>query len=325
MKMQKIANTDLEVSRIAYGCMNIGGNWEDQPLTGSIRKQAIATVQAALDLGINFFDHANIYCRGKSEEAFSGLWENSPALRQKIYLQTKCGIRLNADPDSDSPTRYDFSCGHILSSVEASLKRLKTDYLDVLLLHRPDPLVEPEEVARAFDDLNQSGKVRYFGVSNHTAAQLTLLKKYVRQPIIFNQVEFNLIHTQLLDEGIVFNQRNPRLTRDEDSLEYCRLHDIILQAWSPLAVGTLTGRKTGKSSDPLIKAIKQVSKMAREKGVPGEAILIAWILRHPAHIQPVIGTTNPERMRAACEGDKVELTREEWYRLFIAGRGEEIP
>ena len=325
MKMQKIANTDLEVSRIAYGCMNIGGNWEDQPLTGSIRKQAIATVQAALDLGINFFDHANIYCRGKSEEAFSGLWENSPALRQKIYLQTKCGIRLNGDPDSNSPARYDFSREHILSSVEASLKRLKTDYLDVLLLHRPDPLVDPEEVARAFDDLNLSGKVRYFGVSNHTAAQLTLLQKYVRQPIIFNQVEFNLIHTQLLDEGIVFNQRNPRLTRDEDSLEYCRLHDIILQAWSPLAVGTLTGRKTGKSSDPLIKAIKQVSKMAREKGVPGEAILIAWILRHPAHIQPVVGTTNPERMRAACEGDKVELTREEWYRLFIAGRGEEIP
>ena len=325
MKMQKIANTDLEVSRIAYGCMNIGGNWEDQPLTGSIRKQAIATVQAALDLGINFFDHANIYCRGKSEEAFSGLWENSPALRQKIYLQTKCGIRLNGDPDSNSPARYDFSREHILSSVEASLKRLKTDYLDVLLLHRPDPLVDPEEVARAFDDLNLSGKVRYFGVSNHTAAQLTLLQKYVRQPIIFNQVEFNLIHTQLLDEGIVFNQRNPRLTRDEGSLEYCRLHDIILQAWSPLAVGTLTGRKTGKSSDPLIKAIKQVSKMAREKGVPGEAILIAWILRHPAHIQPVIGTTNPERMRAACEGDKVELTREEWYRLFIAGRSEEIP
>jgi predicted oxidoreductase len=325
MKMQKIANTDLEVSRIAYGCMNIGGNWEEQPLTGSIRKQAIATVHVALDLGINFFDHANIYCRGKSEEAFSGLWENSPALRQKIYLQTKCGIRLNGDPVSDSPSRYDFSRDHILGSVEASLKRLKTDYLDVLLLHRPDPLVEPEEVARAFDDLNQSGKVRYFGVSNHTAAQLTLLQKYVHQPIIFNQVEFNLIHTQLLDEGIVFNQRNPRLTRDEGSLEYCRLHDIILQAWSPLAVGLLTGRKTEKSSDQLVKAINQVSKMAREKGVPGEAILIAWILSHPAHIQPVIGTTNPERMRAACEGDKVELTREEWYRLFIAGRGEEIP
>jgi predicted oxidoreductase len=325
MKIQKIANTDLDVSRIAYGCMNIGGSWDEQPLTDSIRKQANATVQFALDLGINFFDHANIYCRGKSEEAFSGLWENSPALRQKIYLQTKCGIRFNGDPDSGSPARYDFSREHILSSVEASLKRLKTDYLDVLLLHRPDPLVEPEEVARAFEDLYQSGKVRYFGVSNHTAAQLTLLQKYVRQPIIFNQVEFNLIHTQLLDEGIVFNQKNPRLTRDEGSFEYCRLHDIILQAWSPLAVGLLTGRKTEKSSEHLVKAIKQVSKMALEKGVPGEAILTAWILSHPAHIQPVIGTTNPERMRAACEGDKVELTREEWYQLFIAGRGEEIP
>ncbi|MGD0611311.1 MAG: aldo/keto reductase [Anaerolineales bacterium] len=325
MKTQKIASTDLEISRIAYGCMNIGGSWDPKPLTNGNRKAAMAAVHAALDAGINFFDHADIYCRGKSEEVFAGVWQDSPSLRQKIILQTKCGIRFGGDPSSSSPARYDFSYEHILSSVEGSLKRLQTEYLDVLLLHRPDPLVEPEEVARAFDELEKTGKVRYFGVSNHTAAEIALLKKYVRQKIVFNQVEFNLIHLHLIDSGILFNQDNPRLTRNDDTLEYCRLNEIILQAWSPLAVGRLTGRAAGTEPENIVKTAALVSRLASEKGVPGEAILIAWILRHPAHIQPIIGTTSPERIRSACKGDRLELTREEWYKLFNTARGEEVP
>ena len=199
MKTQKIAGTDLEVSRLAYGCMNIGGSWDAVPLTDGNRKTAMAAVHGALDAGINFFDHADIYCRGKSEEVFAAVWQDSPSLREKIILQTKCGIRFKEDPSIGAPLRYDFSYEHILRSVEGSLRRLQTEYLDVLLLHRPDPLVEPEEVARAFDELERAGKVRYFGVSNHTAAEIALLQKCVRQKIVFNQVEFNLIHLHLIE------------------------------------------------------------------------------------------------------------------------------
>jgi predicted oxidoreductase len=316
MQTFRLGNSDLNVSRIGYGCMLIGGSWDDAPLTDSTRHTARQSVQTALDTGINFFDHADIYCNGKSETVFGELCKDAPHLRQQIYLQTKCGIRSG---------RYDFSYEHIIHSVEGSLKRLQTDYIDVLLLHRPDPLVEPEEVARAFDELSQSGKVRWFGVSNHTAAQMELLRKVLNQSIVTNQVEFNLIHTQLLDEGIVFNQNNPRLTRNEGVMEYCRLHNITLQVWSPLAGGRLTGNPHPEDGTHFQNASELVSQLAKEKAVSREAILIAWILHHPARIQPLPGTTNPERILAASEADRVSLTREEWYRLFIAGRGESLP
>ena len=320
MKTYRLGTSDLNVSRIGYGCMGIGGSWDDAPLNDSVRKAAVQSVQAALEAGINFFDHADIYCNGKSEEAFAELWKDSPQLRQQIYLQTKCGIRFGPPLH-----RFDFSYEHIIRSVEGSLRRLQTDYIDVLLLHRPDPLVEPEEVARAFDELAHSGKVRWFGVSNHTAAQMELLRNFLHQPIVVNQVEINLVHTHLLDEGIVFNQNNPRLTRNEGVMEYCRLHHITLQAWGPLASGRLTGRLRPNDENHIREAAKLIMQMASEKGVGPEAILIAWILRHPARIQPLPGTTNPERIRAAAEAEQVSLTREEWYRLFIAGRGEKLP
>lgn len=320
MQTYRLGASDLNVSRIGYGCMLIGGSWDDAPLTDSVRKNAVHSVRTALDAGINFFDHADIYCNGKSEEVFAELWKESPELRSQIYLQTKCGIRL------DPPHRFDFSYEHIIASVDASLRRLQTDYVDVVLLHRPDPLVEPEDVARAFDELYQTGKVRWFGVSNHTAAQMELLRNFLNQPIVCNQVEFNLIHTHLLDEGIVFNQNNPRLTRNEGVIEYCRLQNITLQAWSPLAGGRLTGKPRPNDDKKHIQEVSDVvAQMAREKGVSAEAILIAWILRHPARIQPLPGTTNPERILAASQADDTVLTREEWYRLFVAGRGEKLP
>jgi predicted oxidoreductase len=320
MQTYRLGTSDLNVSRIGYGCMMIGGAWDDTPLTSSIRQAALRSLQTALDTGINFFDHADIYCNGKSEEVFAELWRESPHLRQQIYLQTKCGIRFGPPLH-----RFDFSYEHIIQSVEGSLRRLQTDYVDVLLLHRPDPLVEPEEVARAFDELSRAGKVRWFGVSNHTAAQMELLRYSLDQPLVANQVEFNVVHTHMLDEGIVFNQYNPRLTRNEGTVEYCRLHNITLQAWGPLASGRLTGRPRPDEKEHVQEAANRVAQMAAEKGVSAEAILIAWILRHPARIQPLPGTTNPERIRAAAEAEGVRMTREEWYSLFVAGRGEQLP
>ncbi len=320
MKTFRLGKSDLNVTRIGYGTMMIGGSWDDSPLTDAIRASAMEVVHTALDAGINFFDHADIYTQGKSEEVFADIWKDAPSLRQKIYLQSKCGIRF-APPLH----RFDFSYEHIIASVEGSLKRLQTDYLDVLLLHRPDPLVEPEEVARAFDELKRSGKVRWFGVSNHTAGQIELLQHYLDMPLVTNQVEFNLVHTHLLDAGIIANQNNPRLARNHDLIEYCRLHDITLQAWSPLARGRLSGNSSPDDPENVQQAAKVVAEMAEEKGVSREAIVTAWILRHPAGIQPLPGTTTSERLLAICEADQVELTREDWYRLFLAGRGEALP
>jgi predicted oxidoreductase len=325
MKTLRLGKSDLDVTRIGLGCMPLGGAWDNSPLTDDIRKRALLTVHAALDQGIAFFDHADIYCRGKSEEAFAGIWQKSPNLRQKIVLQSKCGIRFADDPAPGAPHRFDFSYEHIVNSVEGILKRLQTDYLDVLLLHRPDPLVEPEEVARAWDALHQSGKVCHFGVSNHTAGQMALLQAFVKQPIVANQIAMNVLHTHVLDEGIVFNQNRTRITRNEDTIEYCRLHNITLQAWGPLAWGKLSGGAKEPLSEAETKAAQAVATLAQEKGVSAEAILVAWLLRHPARIQPIIGTTKPERITASCQADNVQLSREEWYRLFTAGRGENLP
>jgi predicted oxidoreductase len=325
MDTQTLGSSDLQVTRIAYGCMPLGGSWDDTPPSAQVQQAAITSIRAALDQGINFFDHADIYCKGKSEQVFSAIWQEAPHLRQQIYLQSKCGIRLPSDPDAPGPQGYDFRYEYIVSSVEGSLRRLKTDYLDVLLLHRPDPLVEPEEVARAFDELHQSGKVRWFGVSNHTAAQIELLRQPLRQPLITNQVAFNILHTHMLNEGIVFNQDNPLLARNEGTIEYCRLHNITLQAWGPLAWGQLTGRALENPAPNVVKAAGVVQELAQQKGLSGEAILVAWVLRHPAKIQAIIGTTQPGRIAAACQAGGIELTRAEWYRLFIAGRGEELP
>ena len=341
MKKQAIAHTDLTVSRIVYGCMGLGGGWEPGQVTEQSKKEAVAAVRAALDEGIDFFDHANIYGRGKSEEAFSAAWKEIPGLRQKIVVQTKCGIRFANDPAQGVPGRYDFSRDHILESVEGSLRRLKTDVIDILLLHRPDALVEPEEVAEAFERLHFSGKVRFFGVSNHSTAQIELLRRWVTQPLVVNQLELNLVHNQLFNAGITTDQKvDLRTLQLEGTLDYCRRNDITVQAWSPLAHGAFakalaggaggaSGSGSGRGGAPqdprIFAAAKAAKAMAEAKGVDMDAILLAWILRHPAGIQPVIGTTKPERIRAACKADAVELTREEWYSLFTAGRGGPVP
>ena len=321
MKTFRISHTPIEATRISYGCMGIGGGWGPGPLTDQTRKEALVSVRAALDQGINFFDHADIYGRGRCEEAFSGIWQDRPGLRQRIYLQTKCGIRWKDDP-SGAPQRYDFSRAHILAAVEGSLRRLKTDYVDILLLHRPDALVEPEEVAKAFDQLYSSGKVRFFGVSNHSAWQIELLRKWIDQPLVVNQLELNLAHNQLINAGISVNQDSPaQPVHGDGTLEYCRLNGITIQAWSPVAHGRLSEAALDKADERTKGAARAAKAMAQKKGVGMDAILIAWLLRHPAGIQPIIGTTKPERIRDTCAAEGVELSHVEWYELLTAGRG----
>jgi predicted oxidoreductase len=314
MHYQTVAGTPLEVSRVVLGCMSL-------PLEPPA---AIATVRAALDLGINTFDHADVYGRGASEAIFASVWTEAPSLRERIILQSKCGIRLAGDPDERSAKRYDFSRDHILAAVDGSLARLKTNYLDILLLHRPDALVEPEEVSEAFDRLHQSGKVRHFGVSNHTGAQIDLLRASLAQPLVVNQLQLSVLHSQLINAGVIANQERVA-TPGEGTLEYCRLHRITVQAWSPLARGAVTGQLPEDADQRTRATAALVAELAQSKGVRPEAIVASWLLRHPAKMQVVIGTTNPARMRAVVDGLDVTLTREEWYELFTAGRGYPIP
>lgn len=317
MHKQRLGQSKLEASRIVYGCMQLGGSWDDGDIGDASVSVAVTALRAALDQGIDCFDHADIYCRGKSERVFARAFAELGGRRDRVVLQSKCGIRLAGDPPG-APQRFDFSREHIVSSTERILERLGTDYLDVLLLHRPDALVEPEEVAAAFDELERAGKVRWFGVSNHTAGQIELLAKFLRQPIVVNQVELSLVHTALIDAGIAANQSHYSLGAD-GTLDYCRLRGITLQAWSPFGKGRALGEgATGELG-------RVVARLAEQKSVPKEAVVLAFLLRHPARIQPVIGTTDPARIAAAARACDVELTREEWYELYVAGRGQPLP
>lgn len=324
MKTYTIPQTDLVVSRLAYGCMNIGGGWDHAPLTETDKTAAVAVVAAAYEAGITLFDHADIYMRGKSEAAFAEVWQALPGLRGKIVLQSKCGIRLADDPPSGAPARYDFSYQHIVASVEGSLRRLKTDYLDLLLLHRPDPLVEPEEVARAFDRLHTEGKVRYFGVSNHTVGQMDLLRRHLAQPLVVNQMEVSLLHAHLITEGILANQEGSASALATGIMDYCRLHGLQIQAWSPVAGGRLFNPPQDAPAHRH-EAAALVTRLAEAKQTSKEAIVLGWLLRHPAGIQPVVGTTKPARIKSSCLADTVDLTREEWYALLAAARGAQVP
>jgi predicted oxidoreductase len=305
MKQIKIANSTMNVSEISLGCMRIS----------SLTNPEISSlVHTALDEGINFFDHADIYGGGKSEEKFSEALDMNPALREQMILQTKCGIRKGY---------FDFSKEHILEAVDGSLKRLRTDYVDVLLLHRPDALVEPEEVAEAFTILENSGKVKYFGVSNQNPMQIELLRKFLKQNIIFNQLQFSITNSGMVDAGINVNMEiDASIDRDGSILDYCRLHDITVQPWSPFQYGFFEGVFLDNDKFPELN--QKISAIAAAKGVTNTAIAIAWILRHPARMQPIVGTTNPERLKDICKASNVTLTRPEWYDIYTAA-GNKLP
>ncbi len=322
--MKTLAIGSATTSRIAYGCMPLGGGWGSEVPGAAERTRAVAALRAAIDAGVDFFDHADIYCRGKSESVFAAAIAEIGAKREALIIQSKCGIRFAGDPNAEATARYDFSHGHIVASCEGTLRRLGTSYLDVYLLHRPDALVEPEEVARAFDDLTKSGKVRQFGVSNHSPLQIELLRRHLRQPLVVNQLELSLVHAHLIDAGVVANQSAHSFGAD-GTLDYCRLHGIAIQAWSPLGRGRALGATGAGASARDLELARVVGAIAARKGVPAEAIVIAWLLRHPARIQPIVGSTDPARITAACAGDGVELSREEWYALHVAGRGKSMP
>ncbi|PWI57840.1 aldo/keto reductase [Sulfoacidibacillus thermotolerans] len=315
---------EIPVSRLVLGCMGLGGGFNKNPITAEHRRQAHEVIETARSIGINMFDHADIYGMGKAEQVFGEVLKERKDLREQIFIQSKCGIRF-AD-DSGAPSRYDFSEAHIIHSVEGILRRLQVDSIDFLLLHRPDPLMDPEEVARAIEKLKTSGKVKYFGVSNMSAGQIRLLQAYSPEPLLVNQLEMSLVKIGWLETGVHVNQEAARDdVFPEGTLEYCRLENIQLQAWSPLAQGLLTGRDVTKQSESIRTLASLVHQMASQRNTTPEAIVLSWLMTHPAGIQPVIGTINPARIRACGEATHLTLTREEWYTLYIASRGRALP
>ncbi len=323
MKTYRIPNTDLDVSRMAYGTWHIGGTWDAAPITTDLQDRASRMINAAVEHGINHIDLADIYTKGKSDTVVGNVLREQPGLREKLILQEKTGICLGDDPNEGDPGRYDFSYENIVGKVETSLQRLNTDYVDLLALHRPDPLVEPDEVARAFDHLQSSGKVRHFGVSNHTPMQIELLKKSVTQPIVVNQIELNLLHNNVISEGIDANIAGSVTIGSAGTMDYCRLNDIMIQAWSPVAGGRVFNVSAEAENERNLAIL--INELAETHSTTPEAIAFAWLLRHPAGIQPIIGTLKPERLGVSVLADSVELSRIEWYKLFTTARGNGVP
>lgn len=306
MKTLSLGSSGLTVPAVVVGCMRLA----------SLDSRAMsALIHTALDAGANYFDHADIYAGGQSETLFGQALRGDPSLRRDaLILQSKCGIRKGM---------YDLSRDYILQSVDGILQRLQTDYLDVLLLHRPDALVEPEEVAEAFTRLEQSGKVRYFGVSNHKPMQIELLKKYVGQSLVANQLQFSLPVSNMVANGMEVNMETPgSADRDGSVLDYCRLNNITIQAWSPFQRPNWQGCFLGSDACPELN--REIDALASHYGVSGTAIAAAWILRHPAGMQLITGTASESRLRQILAACDITLTRAEWYRLYLAA-GHPLP
>lgn len=306
MKKITLGPSSIRVPAIAVGCMRICAMPED-----ALDRHLLY----CMEQGLNFFDHADIYGGGKCEEVFAASVKRTGLRREDMFLQSKCGIR---------PGMYDFSREYILRAVDGILKRLQTEYLDMLILHRPDALMEPEEVAGAFDALEASGKVRRFGVSNHRPSQIDLLKKCVRQPICVDQLQFSLPASSMIASGLEVNMETPgAIDRDGGVLDYCRLHDVTVQAWSPFQHGFFQGPFVG-NREKYPQLNRELDALSEKYGVSPTAIAAAWIFRHPANIQLVAGTTSRERMAQIIQGSEITLERGEWYSLYLAA-GHTLP
>ena len=299
----ELGTSGLNVPTVAVGCMRI---------SDMNKKEVSAFINTAIENGANFFDHADIYGGGKSEAVFGD--SITPSMRENLIIQTKCGIR---------PGRFDFSYEHIISSVNGSLSRLGTDYIDVLLLHRPDALMEPEEVAKAFDELKASGKVRHFGVSNQNPYQMQLLQFYLDMPLCVNQLQFSIMHTPMIQAGINVNMHNDSsVNRDGSVLDFCRLNKITIQPWSPLQFGFFEGSFIDNDKFPELN--KTLENIATKYNVSKTTVAFAWILRHPAKMQPITGTTNISRLNDCINACNIKLSREEWYEIYRAA-GNVLP
>jgi predicted oxidoreductase len=306
-----LGSTSLRVSRIAYGCWRILGNVEP---TADRENNAQRAVRAAFDAGYTLFDHADIYADSMAEKVFGDVLKATPGMRDKIVIATKCGIRKKGTPHPDSPYRYDSSAEHIIKSCEGSLKRLSVDTIDIYMLHRPDYLMQAGEVADAFSRLKQAGKVSEFGVSNFKPHQLSLLQQACPTPLLVHQVEMSLAKLDCFEDGTV---------------EQCTANKMTPLAWSPLAGGRLSDVLPIDINSPdharRIGLRETLDEIARDYGVSRTIIALAWLLKHPAGIVPIIGSAKPERIQEAAQADKVHLSRDEWYRLMEAARGERLP
>ena len=308
MKMLNIARGPQNASAIILGCMR---------MPSLSVTDAAAIVRTAAEEGVNFFDHATCYGNGEAETRFGDAFPLTGLRREDVIIQSKCGLHFDRK-------EFDWSRDDILTSAEESLKRLRMEYLDVLLLHRPDLLFDPEEVAEAFDRLHSQGKVRFFGVSNVTPGQLELLRKYVKQPLVINQLQFSLDQTQLIDPGLYLNNLTTERSVDRDNgvLDYCRLHDITIQAWSPLQFGMFKGCFVDHPD--FLELNRVLGELGEKYGVSKTAVAIAWILRHPAKMQAIAGTMNPQHLKDICAASSVHMTHHEWYELYLAS-GKFLP
>lgn len=300
MKTIPLGTSGLDIPPLAVGCMRING---------LEKNEAEQFIQTALEEGATFFDHADVYGGGDCESVFADAIHMNSKVREKIFLQSKCGIR----PD----IAFDFSKKHILDSVEGSLNRLNTEYLDVLLLHRPDILVEPEEVADAFNILSEQGKVRHFGVSNQNPMQIQLLQKFVEQPIVANQLQLSITNANMISQGLHVNMSDDgAVNRDGSVLDFCRLNEITIQPWSPFQFGFFEG--VFLDNDKFSVLNNKINEIAGKYGVSNVTITMAWLLRHPAKMQPVTGTMNKQRLKDCIKAADIRLTREEWYEIYLA-------
>lgn len=306
--------SSLKCSRLAYGCWRVAGSWDPARVTAESRAAGHRAIIAAYEAGYTLFDNADIYSAGEAERILGEVLKEVSGMRGRVLLATKCGIRPAGTPHPRAPQRYDFSAEYILESCEQSLKRLRTDTIDLYLLHRPDYLANPEEIARAFSQLRSSGKVRYFGVSNFRPSLVTVLQAACPMPLLVHQVEISLAKLDAFTDG---------------TLDQCLIEKITPMAWSPLAAGLI-----GSGAHDLLPSQKgyriegflpAIDAIAKERGVSRTSVALAWLLKHPSGIQPVVGSTNPDRIRQAAKADELDLTREEWYSLLLAARGEPLP
>ena len=314
MKQVLLGKSSLRASQLAYGCWRIAGTWNPADVTPAFEADGRRAVMAAYDSGYTLFDHADIYCHGRAEIVFGQVLREVPAMRDRVLIASKCGIRASDTPSAGTPYRYDFSAEHILSSCDASLKRLGVETLDLYQLHRPDYLMDPDEIASAFDRLRRDGKVREFGVSNFRPTQLGALQRACPMPLIANQVEISLAQLSRLDDG---------------TLDQCLAQEITPMAWSPLGGGHLAdGAKRVLPTQEHYRSetlLQVLDKQAASRKTDRACIALAWLLRHPAGILPIVGSTDPVKIRAAARATEISLTREEWYQLLIAARSQPRP
>jgi predicted oxidoreductase len=314
MQTIQLGVSSLASSRLAYGCWRVAGTWDPAEVTPESQAAGLRAIVAAYEAGYTLFDNADIYCAGEAERVLGAALKEVSGMRERVLVATKGGIRPAGTPQADSPGRYDFSAGHIVSACEQSLKRLGVETIDLLMLHRPDYLADPQEVAGAFSQLKAAGKVRYFGVSNFRPSLVTALQVACPMPLVVHQVEVSLAKLDAFTDG---------------TLDQCLIEQITPMAWSPLAAGLLGGGAnrllpSQKSYRPET-ILPAVDAVAKARGTTRTVVALAWLLKHPAKIQPIVGSIKPDRIREAAKADELDLTREEWYRLLIAARGEPMP